>query len=115
MRNTVSFYFSNDLGKALENLVFIELVRKRKNVFVHKSNGECDFIVEEKGVITEAIQVCYELTEANKKREFRGATSAMKCYGLEKSTVVTYNQSGVEMNGDGKEIAIQPAWKWLLG
>ncbi|MEK6907615.1 MAG: ATP-binding protein, partial [Nanoarchaeota archaeon] len=63
--NAVSFKFSQDAGKLLENLVFIELKRRKKEVYYHRDNYECDFIVKEKNKVNEIIQVTEELNDEN--------------------------------------------------
>ncbi len=56
----------------LENLVFLNLRRNGKEIFYFKDKKECDFVIKEKNGITQAIQVCYNLNEDNKKREIDG-------------------------------------------
>jgi predicted AAA+ superfamily ATPase len=41
----VGFSFSNNLGHLLENLVFIELLRRGKKVYYHNKKEECDFLL----------------------------------------------------------------------
>jgi predicted AAA+ superfamily ATPase len=43
--NLLGFNFSENIGRNLENLVFIELKRLGKQVYYHKSTKECDFVV----------------------------------------------------------------------
>jgi uncharacterized protein len=62
----------------LENCVFLQLRREGKQIFYFKEKNECDFIVKEKNAITQAIQVCYDLTEDNKKREIDGLMEALE-------------------------------------
>ena len=63
--------FSDNKGKILENMVFIELKRRNKEIFYYTDKNECDFIIKEKTKITEAIQVCYILNKDNQEREIR--------------------------------------------
>ncbi len=114
MRNAVAFRFSGDRGRLLENLVLVELLRRNTNVFFHKNPKECDFITEEKGKITGAIQVCFELTMENRDREIGGLVSAMSTHGLATGTILTYNQDEIITVG-GAEIRVLPAWRWLIG
>lgn len=114
MRNAVAFRFSGDRGRSLENLVLIELLRRKKAVYFCKNPQECDFITEEKGKITEAIQVCFELTADNREREVAGLMSAMDTHGLASGTILTYNQEETITRG-GAEITVLPAWRWLTG
>lgn len=104
--------FSEDKGKMLENLVFINLRRKNKEIFYFQEKGECDFVVKEKNKITKAIQVCYELSEENKEREINGLLEAMKEFKLKKGIIITYSQEDTLKIKD-RIIKLIPAWKWL--
>lgn len=114
LRNAVSFYFSEDLGRLLENLVFIELKRRAKEIYYFKGKRECDFLVKEKSKITEVIQVSSDLQIlGNKERETDGLIEAMKMFDLKQGTILTeYQESVVEK--DEFLIYIVPIWKWLL-
>src|SRR5690606_22748421 len=46
---------SDNLGRRLENLVFLHLRRKYKHIFYYKDRGECDFITMEKNKAKKAI------------------------------------------------------------
>lgn len=107
-----SFSFSDNLGRYLENLVFMGLKRKYKEIYYYKNNNECDFIVNHKGKIIMAIQVCYKLNDMNKDREFAGLIEALKEFNLENGTIVTYNQED-EFVIDERKIKLIPAYKWL--
>jgi hypothetical protein len=114
LRNAVAFRFSDDKGRLLENLVLIELLRRNKSVFFFKNPKECDFITEERGKITGAIQVCFELTRENRERELAGLSGAMAVHGLDEGIVLTYLQEETIREGD-TVIRVVPAWKWLIG
>lgn len=114
MRNAVAFRFSEDRGKLLENLVFIELLRRGASLFFYREKNECDFLVDERGAITEAIQVCYELDGKNGVREQGGLAEAMRKFSLRSGTIVTHSQEATEETTDGV-IRVVPAWRWLLG
>jgi predicted AAA+ superfamily ATPase len=49
LRNTVSFRFSEDVGRLVENVVFIELKRRGKDVYYwkDKTGKEVDFLIKE--------------------------------------------------------------------
>jgi predicted AAA+ superfamily ATPase len=113
LRNAVAFRFSDDKGRLLENLVLIELLRRNKSVFFFKNLKECDFVIEERGKITRAIQVCYDLTRENRDRELAGLQGAMQVHGLEEGLILTYLQEET-ITGDGSTIRVMPAWKWLI-
>jgi len=107
-----SISFSSNMGRMLENSVFLELRRAGKEVFYFRENKECDFLVKEKNAIVNAIQVCYELNEDNKKREFEGLIEAMEKFDLPEGLVLTYDQAD-ELEISGKTIKIKPAWQWF--
>ena len=68
---------------------------------------ECDFITPEA-----AIQVCLELTPANRGRELRGAIEGTRLRGKRRAVVITLNQTD-RLREDGVEIEVIPAWRWL--
>ena len=105
--------FSKDKGKMLENVVFLGLRRKFKDIFYFQEKNECDFIIKERESIIKAIQVCYKIDEANKEREINGLISAMLKFKLKEGLILTYDQED-EFNIKGKKIIIKPVWKWLL-
>ena len=111
--NEVSFKFSEDVGKLMENLVFVELKRRRKEIHFHKRNYECDFLIEEKNKITAAIQVTRELNDGNYKREVNGLLEALETHNLEKGLILTHDLEE-EKKIKGKRVKIVPIWKWLL-
>lgn len=107
-----SFSFSENKGRYLENLAFIELKRTHKNIFYYKNKGECDFIIQKKNKITQAIQICYELNEENKKREFEGLIAALKEFKLNEGLILTYNEDD-EFEIENKKIIVKSVWNWL--
>jgi uncharacterized protein len=111
--NTNSFKFSSNKGRLLENLVFIELKRKGNNIFYFQNKGECDFLIEEKGKIINAIQVCFKLDIQNKDREINGLYEAMEEFNLKTGLILTYNHEE-KLTFKNKKIIIKPVWKWLL-
>jgi len=111
--NMNSASFSKDLGKMLENLVFLALRRMYKEIFYFQETGECDFVVKERNEIFKAIQVCYYLTQQNKDREINGLLEALKKFKLNQGLILTYNQDD-KFSIDGKMIKVMPVWKWLL-
>jgi uncharacterized protein len=113
LRNTIAFKFSSDKGRLLENLVFIELRRRQKEIFYYKNKNECDFIIQESGKITSVIQVCYQLDYENEKREISGLIEAAKLFKLKHSLIISYSEEENRII-DGISIKIIPVWKWLL-
>jgi uncharacterized protein len=108
-----SFSFTENKGRLLENLVFIELKRKEKEIYYHKGKKECDFVIKEGLKINSAIQVCYNLEEENKERELEGLVEAMKTYNLKEGLILTFDDED-EIFIEKLKITIKPVWKWLL-
>src|SRR3989338_2998699 len=90
IKNSVSFF--DDRGRLLENLVFINLRKKYKDIFYFQENNECDFLIREGIKITKAIQVCYEINQESKSREIRGIVDAMEKFKLKEGLILTFNQ-----------------------
>ena len=114
LSNVNSTSFSEDKGKMLENLVFINLRKKYKEIFYFQEKNECDFVVKQGISIRNTIQVCYDLNEDNKKMEMNGLLEAMKKFKLKEGLILTYNQED-KIKIDNRKIIIKPVWKWLMG
>lgn len=110
----VGLDFSDNSGKFLENLVFMELLKAGQEIYYHGGANECDFVIRKNNRIETAIQVCYDLNEKNRKREIAGAEEAMEVYNLKKSYILTSSQEELIPN-NGRKIIVMPIWKWLLG
>ena len=109
----VGFAFSKNSGRVLENLAFLELKRREQEIYYHKKKHECDFVIKQGTTITQAIQVCYELTQENKQREIQGLIEACKEHKLQEGTILTHNQEETKKENN-ITIHIKPIWKWLL-
>jgi len=111
--NAIAFKVSKDTGKLYENIVFIELKRRGKEIYYWKNKHECDFLIKEGEKIKEVIQVCFELTEENKEREINGINEAMEEFKLKEGLMITGDFEGVEVV-KGKNLVYKSLWKWLL-
>jgi len=87
---SLSYSFSENSGKMLENLVYTELIKAGYEVYFYHKNFECDFIAIKEGESI-AIQVCYELHDQNRKREIGGLTKLP--FEVDGKYIITYNQS----------------------
>lgn len=109
----LGFNFSANKGRVLENVVYIELLRRGKEVFYHSAKNECDFVIKRGLHITEAIQVTWQLDITNYDREINGLQESLETYGLEKGTLIYMNESGPNLDIP-ENIELIPVWKWLL-
>ncbi|MDD3463405.1 MAG: DUF4143 domain-containing protein [Sulfurospirillaceae bacterium] len=115
LNNATEFKFSDDIGKALENAVFLELKRDKKEVYYYKdTKSECDFLVSEKNSISRTIQVTYDMSdEKTKNREIKGVVNACKAFSLNSGEIITYDSED-EVLVDDIAIRIIPFYKWQL-
>lgn len=117
LAGSVSFRFSDDTGRYLENAVFLELRRRGKELFYYRTgNGhEVDFICRAGRKVTDLIQVARELRdEKTRSRELRALFRAMDETGLKNGTIVTYEDEE-EIRENSKTAAIIPAYKFFSG
>lgn len=109
MIQSVTLSSNADMGRMLENAVFIELRRRTKNIWYYsESSFECDFLYGHDSVPENAVQVCYELTSENREREVRGLVETCKKFPGVKPLIVTFNQKD-KISYDGMIIEAIPA------
>ena len=103
---------SDNMGRRLENLIFLHLRRKYKQVFYYKDRGECDFVAMEKNTVKEAVQVCLTVNDENFNREYNGLLEAMQNLGLNEGSIITLNQSDM-FEKDGMRVKMIPAHEYM--
>jgi len=114
--NFSSISFSENIGKIMENAVFLELLRREEEIFYFKAGTkeEADFVVKEGRKIKKIVQVCYDFSGLKtKKRETDSlikASNELKCNNL---LIITWDYEAEEKI-KGKKIKLVPFWKWLL-
>lgn len=93
LNNAIEFKFSDNIGKSLENAMFLELKRLGKEIYYFRENqSECDFLVAQNGTVKEAIQVTYDISEyETRQREIKGLIAACKKFNLSLGTIVSYD------------------------
>lgn len=80
-----AFAISDNLGRLLENQVFIELIRRGyntdKTLFYYRSRNdkEVDFVLRESTQVKSLVQVCYDMS--NEKTAKREVDSLVECAG----------------------------------
>lgn len=110
----LGFHFSEDRGRLLENIVFVELKRRGFEVYYHKGQKECDFVLRLGAGIVMAIQVTVSMANPKTKaREIAGLIEAMEVYSLTTGLIIT-EEAPETIDFDEKKIHIVPLWRWLL-
>lgn len=116
------FRFSENIGKLMENVVVIELLRRKSTniaseiyYWKDRQQREVDFVLKEGLEIRQLIQVTYSSGRDDiERREIEGlikASKELKCTDL---LVITWDYEEEE-EIKGKKISFVPLWKWLLG
>lgn len=109
-----SFRASEDIGRFLENAVFLDLRRNGKEVFFLKEGKECDFIVRINGKVELAIQVCKSIMDSGTRiREIEGLIQGVKRTGAAKAVIITLDEEDI-FEEQGVVVHVQPALKWFL-
>jgi uncharacterized protein len=111
--NACAFVPAEKAGALLETLVLLELRKRDRTVCYFAEANECDFVVQDRGRVVEAIQVCRALTDENRRRELGGITAAMARFRLKHGLIVTHRQED-HIQTDAGEVRLLPAWKWSL-
>lgn len=116
-----SFELSPNLGRLLENMVFIELLRQNYKpgldlFYYHTRNKkEIDFLLR-KGYKTEKlIQVCYDLShQKTLKREINALKEASDELRCNKLLIITWDKDE-NIENNGLQIEVISAYNWLQG
>jgi uncharacterized protein len=105
--------FTDDDGRKLENLVYLHLRRKFKEIYYFSERKECDFVVFKNGAPVDAVQVCFDLNADNLDRELEGVLAALAELQLKEGRIVTLDQKD-EYEKDGRIIKVIPCHEFLL-
>ncbi len=105
-------------GRQLENLVFLELVRRRSSLnyelFYYKKQIEVDFVIYINRQVQEIIQVCLTLTDIKTlNREIKALKLAASELNPLKITIITLDEKQ-ELTENGLTIHVIPVVEWLL-
>lgn len=113
-----AFSLSDNLGRLLENQVFVELLRRgyntERSLFYYRSRNdkEVDFVTRDGNRIESLIQVCYDLSSP--KTEKREVDSLIECAAelrCGRLVIVTWGEERV-IEKDGYRIEVMPVRKW---
>lgn len=115
-----AFNLSENLGRLLENEVFVELLRMGYKVettlFYYRSRNdrEVDFVTRQGTRIERLIQVCYDMSSP--KTEKREVDSLIECAGELKcnNLMVITNNDEREILKDGYNIKVVPFVKFVM-
>ena len=96
---STAFNISENLGRLLENQVFVELLRRGyipgQTLFYYRTRNdkEIDFVTRKGAKVEQLIQVCYDMTsEKTRKRELDALVEAAKELHCDNLLVITNSQ-----------------------
>src|SRR3990167_6002161 len=111
---SVGFSFSQNKGKLMENMVFLQLRRKYHDVYYYKTTEdyEVDFFLPSEGSL---IQVAQHFDSAEtRERELRALVSAANEQKRAKKLVIITESEKSEFEMEGIQIQATPLYEWLL-
>jgi len=116
-----SFELSPNLGRLLENMVFVELLRRgllpEQDLFYYKTRNdrEIDFVCRQGSRVNQLIQVCYDVSASKVlKRETDALVESAVELNCADLMVITWDKEETLLQLKGSFIKIVPVWKWLL-
>jgi len=114
--------YSENLGKRMENCVFLELIRKTNDnplmeiFYLKVNNKEVDFVVKEGLRRKQLIQVTYASNKDEiEQREIKALEKAYELFKKDKPEllIITWDYEDI-IKSNNLEIKYIPLWKWLL-
>lgn len=113
LRASIAKSVHDDTSRLLENMVYIEIRRLEKEVTYFKGNFEVDFVITENYKATEAIQVCYDISQKEtREREINAMLECLNELDLKNGLILTFDtEEKITMNG--KTIEVMPIYRWL--
>lgn len=114
VRQEVSFRFSRDIGRLLENQVYLDLRGDQRDIFYWRGKTETDFVIRDRGRVKELINVCWDpSTPRARDRETRSILESMEHFNMDRGLIITEGFDEVRELND-KQITFIPYWKWKL-
>jgi predicted AAA+ superfamily ATPase len=131
LADVMGFKLMEDKGKLMENLVAVELLRRKSywynswEIYYWKDHqqNEVDFVIKEGKDVIQLIQVCYDLEmHKTKEREIKSLLKASKELRCDNLTIINWDYHGEEEvqnqlergKKSKKFIKFIPLWRWLI-
>jgi predicted AAA+ superfamily ATPase len=116
--NALSDDFSQNIGFVYENIVAVELLRRKNfddfELFYYKKNIEVDFVLRKNLKIKELIQVSFDIEDPKTyRREVNSLITASKDLNPDNLTIIT-KDTEKEETIKGYKVSFIPLIKWLI-
>lgn len=110
----LDYKLSQDKGRLLETTIALELIKHGKQIAYRQNGSECDFVIIEKGKVTDVIQVTQDISDQQtREREMKGLLQAAQKFSLKKGIIITLDQNE-ELDIGGIQVNVIPAWKYCF-
>jgi hypothetical protein len=112
----LSIHGVDDKGRLMENLVFVELMRREKIISYYQGvlKEEVDFVIRKGKKVEQLIQACYDIDKPETyDREAKALIKASKEFRCKDLLIITKDEEKEQVI-KGNKIKIIPLWKWLL-
>ena len=112
----LAFKFSENVGRLIENLVFLELKRRKEIVYYYRTQSglEVDFLLIKGSNIDQLVQVSSSLAHPKtRERELNALQEAMGELGVRKGLILTMDETE-KIKVEKKRIIVKPVYEWLL-
>ncbi len=114
LSQSVGFSFSENKGKLIENMVFLQLRRKTSDIYYYKTsqNFEVDFFLPRKSMLIQVSQ--YFDVDETKERELRALIAASAEQKKSAKLIVVTEGEKQNIEREGSHIEVIPLYEWLL-
>ncbi|KKP80748.1 MAG: hypothetical protein UR81_C0017G0003 [Candidatus Levybacteria bacterium GW2011_GWB1_35_5] len=114
LASSVGFSFSGNIGKLIENMVFLHLRRKHHNMYYYKTSQdyEVDFFLPKENLF---IQVAQHFADVVKDREVRALVAASIEQKQPSTLMIITESDKLLVEQEGFKIQVVPLYEWLLG
>ena len=111
---SVGFSFSGNKGKLIENAVYLQLRRKRQDIYYYKTvqDYEVDFFLPKENAFIQVSQH-FGLPETQ-ERELRAIAIAVQEQKKAATYIVITESDKQTLNREGLKIQVVPLYEWLL-
>jgi uncharacterized protein len=110
----VRFSATEDRGRLLENMVYLELKRRGYSPFYFKEARECDFVIQDGTRVIAALQSAWDLSAPETRdREMQGLISALDALHLTRGWIITRNDFE-DVTVGLHTIHVRPFWYFAL-
>lgn len=121
LSNVIGFRFSENRGKLMENMIAVEILRKKSlnlnlDFYYWKDyqQNEVDFVVKDGFDVKQLIQVTYANSKDEiEKREIKSLAKASKELKCKNLLLITWDYED-EILTNKTKIKCLPIWRWLL-